>query len=243
MNARSLRVLCGVGAPLILTGAASAGFTGVKVVQKKEAEAFGLFVCNVYATFDRPDDEMAEVHGRHDFPLNIFVKNGVSFQHAQGQPLTAPFLQFLPGNPPTLAYDTFITIGTKVNDLFSTLDDTSPTPGVAFAVGTNIGGPTNMNNGPLNTTSGAWFIIPSGPGNGGLGAPNANGQVLLGQFTVVKGTGATGVAGTMLLLFTSNGVTGQQAYVEFDHQIPAPGALAILGLGGAVGSRRRRRCA
>ncbi len=229
MKTRSIRVLSGIGAPLILTASASAGFVGLKAVQKKEALAFGLFVCNVYATFDRPNDEMVAVAGTNFQPLNIFVKNGVFYQHPQGQPLTAPALQFLPGNPPTLAYDTFITIGTKVNDLFTTLDDVSTTPGVAFLPGS------------LSSTSASWFIIPSGPGHGGLGAPNANGQVLIGQFTIVKGTGATGVAGTMLLQFTSNGVPGMQAYVEFDHQIPGPGALSLLGLGAAAAARRRRR--
>lgn len=228
MKARSVAALGGIGAPLILTATASAGFTGIKVVQKVEAQAFGLFVCNVYATFDRPDDEMIAVAGSVHNPLIIFAKNGVFFQHPQGT-LTAPFLQFLPGNPPTLAYDTFLTIGTKVDDVFSTLDNVSTTPGLLFT-------PSS-----LSTVSGAWFIIPSGPGNGGLGAPNANGQVLIGQFTVVKGTGATGVAGTMLLQFTSNGVNGQQAYVGFDHQVPGPGAFSLLGLGAAAGARRRRR--
>lgn len=229
MKTRAVAVLSGVGAPLILTAAASAGFVGVKAVRKVEAQAFGLFVCNVYAVFDRPDDELIAAAGTNVNPLNIFVKNGVFYQHPEGALLTAPFLQLLPGNPPTLAYDTFITIGTKVDDLFSTLDDVSTTPGLEFA-------PDH-----LSSMSAAWFIVPVGPGNGGLGAPNANGQVLLGQFTVAKGTGATGIAGAMLLQFTSNGVVGQQAYVEFDHPIPAPGALALLGLGAAVGARRRRR--
>lgn len=228
MRSGILSILTGVGALLIPAGSASAGFVGIKVIQKTEALAYGLFVCNVYAVFDRPDDEMIMVFGTHEHPLNIYAINGYFFQHPQGQPLTAPFLQFLPGNPPTLAYDTFVTIGTKVNDIFTTLDDVSTTPGIAFTPGA-LGGPT-----------GAWFILPSGPGQGGLGAPDANGQVLLGQFTIEKGSGATGVAGLMLLEFTSNGVPYQEAYVEFIHLVPAPEAFGLLGLGVLAGRRRRR---
>jgi hypothetical protein len=233
MKTKSLAVLAGVGAPLILTAAASAGFVGIKAVTKVEAQSLGLFVCNIYAVFDRPDDEMIAVAGTSNSPLNIFAKAGNFYQDPQGAPLTAPFLQFLPGVSGKLAYDTFLTIGTKVNDLFTTLDDVSTTPGLVFTPNA------------ISTQNGSWFILPSGPGNGGLGQPNANGQVLLGQFTIDKATvpqgQLPGVAGTMLLQFTSNGVAGQQAYVEFDHQVPAPGALALLGLGAAVGARRRRR--
>lgn len=240
MESKALAVLAGAGVPMILAGSASAGFVGIKVVQKSEAQAFGLFVCNVYAVFDRPDDEFYKVGGTPDHPLNIFAINGHFFQHQQGVQLTAPFLQFLPGNPPTLAYDTFVTIGVKADDLFSTLDNVSTTPGLGFAQGSNQSGQPNLNNGPLSTISGSWFIFPSGPGNGGNGAPNANGQVLVGQFTIEKGSGAAGIGGTMLVGFISNGVPGVQAYVEFNHPVPAPGGLGLLGIGAALGGRRRR---
>ncbi len=229
MKARKLAVLAAVGAPLILAGSASAGFVGIKVVQKTEAQKLGLFVCNVYAVFDRPDDEMIAVAGTAVNPLLIFVKQGKFYQDPQGAPLTAPFLEFLPGASGALAYDTFLTIGTKTDSLFSTLDDVSVAPGLAFE------------NDILQTTNSTWFILPSGPGNGGLGQPNANGQVLIGQYTVVKDGIVKGIAGSMLLVFTSNGVTGVQAVVTFDHQIPAPGVLPLLGLAGLMGTRRRRR--
>ncbi len=228
MKAKTLSVLAGVSLPLILTGSASAGFVGIKVVQKTDAQAFGLFVCNVYAVFDRPDDEFIAVAGDQVTALNIFVKQGKFYQDPQGAPLTAPFLEFLPGASGILAYDTFITIGTKTDSLFSTLDDVSTTPGLEFQ------------NDNLSTTGASWFILPSGPGNGGLGAPNENGQVLIFQGSFILDTIAKGISGSMLLQFFSNGQFFQQ-YVTFDHQIPAPGVLPLLGLAGLMGTRRRRR--
>ncbi len=230
MKAKTLSVLAGVSAPLILTGSVSAGFVGIKVVGKETGFIPGvgeLFVCNVYAVFDRPDDEMIAVAGTPNNPLNIFVKQGKWYQDPQGTN-TAPFLQFLPGTSGALAFDTFVTIGTKVDDLFSTLDDVSTTPGFPFG-----------NSSLTATSSTAWFILPSGPGNGGLGAPNANGQVLIFQGSFIKDGIAKGIAGQMLLSFTSNGVVGVQALGTFDHQIPTPGALPLLGLAG-LGTRRRR---
>ena len=227
MRAKTISVLAGVTAPLVLTGSVSAGFVGIKVVSKPND--VGLFVCNVYAVFDRPDDEFFKVGGTPQNPMNIFVKQGKFYQDPQGAPVTAPFTEFLPGASGMLAYDTFVTIGTKTDSLFSTLDDVSTTPGMAFA------------NDSLSGDNLAWFILPSGPGQGGLGQPNANGQVLFFQGSFVKDDIAKGIAGTMLIGFTSNGVVGVLAYVEFDHQIPAPGVLPLLGLAGLMGTRRRRR--
>ena len=232
MKAKTLSVLAGVTAPLILTGSVSAGFVGLKVVGKETGFIPGigeLFVCNVYAVFDRPDDEMIQVAGTNNTPMVIFVKNGKFYQDPQGNPLTAPTLEFLPGASGALAYDTFFTIGTKTDSLFTTLDDVSTSPGLFFE------------NSSVFSQSTAWFILPSGPGNGGLGQPNENGQVLIFQGSFIKDGIAKGIAGSMLLLFTSNGVTGVEAYVTFDHQIPTPGVLPLLGLAGLMGTRRRRR--
>ena len=231
MKAKTLSVLACVSAPLILTGSVSAGFVGIKAVSKETGFIPGvgeLFVCNVYAVFDRPDDEMIAVSGSNFNPMNIFVKQGKFYQDPQGAPLTAPFLQFLPGTSGALAYDTFVTIGTKTDDIFSTLDDVTTVPGL------------NFENDRISGTVG-WFILPSGPGNGGLGQPNENGQVLIFQGSFIKDGIAQGIAGQMLVQFTSNGVTGFTQLATFDHQIPAPGALPLLGLAGLMGTRRRRR--
>ena len=203
----------------------SAGFIGVKVVTKEDDQHAGLeffFVFNVYAVFDRPDDEMLSVSGTPDSPLNISIKQGKFFQHPQGSPLTPPIIVFNPD--PTLLYDTFVTIGAKTDDFFTTLDDVSTTPGMMFQ------------NDSFSTTNGGWFVLP-GSANA---VPDANGQVLIFQGSFIKDGIAKGIAGTALLGFTANDVPGQSAYVSFDYQVPGPGAWPLLGLAVLVGPRRRR---
>ncbi len=218
----------------ILTASASGGFVGIKAVYKEQAFDLGLAVFNIYAVFDRPDDEMYLVGGTPALPLTINCDYDSSFyQDPEGAPLTAPYLQFLPGTSGMLAYDTFLTIGTKVDDLFTTLDDVSTAPGLTFSASS------------ITTINGWWFAPLLGPGNGGLGAPNANGQVLLFQGSTVVDALIEGISGTMLLQFTSNGVPAQQAYVEFNVHvhIPSPDALPLLGLAGLCAKQRRRRAA
>ncbi len=226
MQAGTLSVVLGVSAPLVVAGAAQAHFVGIKTVVKQEALPLGLFVCNVYAVFDRPGDVMQAVAGTSDAPLDIFVKQGKFYQHPQGAPLTAPPLQFLPGDPPTLAYDTFITIGVKQDDLFSTLDDIFVTPGVAFG------------NSSLQTSNGGWGVPPDQTN----GVPDANGQVLIFQGSFIIDGVAQGIAGTFLVQFKEEGIASQ-AVVSFDQQIPAPGGAALLAVAGLWRRRRRRRLA
>ncbi len=64
----------------------------------------------------------------------------------------------------------------------------------------------------------------------------ATAALLIGQFSTADGTG---ISGTMVVQYTSDGVGAQQK-VSFLH-VPSPGALALLGTVGLIGARRRRR--
>ncbi len=83
MNIRTLAVLAGVSAPLILTGSVQAGFTGISTSSKPNP--FGLLVVNVYANFDRPgEDHMVGVAGTPQNPMTIQVNGGTFYQHGFG---------------------------------------------------------------------------------------------------------------------------------------------------------------
>ncbi len=220
MKMKTLSMLAGVAAPLIATTTASAGFVGITVNYK--ANEFGLVVTNVYAEFDRPgEDYMQAVAGTANAPLLIQVINGTFYNHPFGgntAPSTALVAAF-----PSLAYDSFVTIGAKVTSP-AFPDATVQTPGLPQISGTSFA-----------TNSGGWAVTPidaqGDPFNSDYGGPG-NGHILIGQFTTKGGF----IVGTFLIQYVSNGVNGQ-AIVSF----PAPGALALFGAAGLIRVRSRRR--
>ena len=223
MKAATLRMLVGVTAPLILTVQASAEFLGIKVVGKPNA--FGLIVCNLYAVFDRPgEDSFHKVAGTPNAPLLIQVEGGGTFynhlfgnDNAPSPALVAAF--------PSLAFDSFVTIGKKD----STGDTTLITPGWPVA---------GVSGSSLFTNQSGWTTTPLNPQANPFDAANSfpgNGQILFAQFATADGTG---FSGTLLTGGISNGVS-QSWYGSFFH-VPGPGALWLLGAMGLLGSRRRR---
>ena len=226
MKMKTLSMLAGVGAPLIATATAPAGFLGITVTGK--ANEFGLLVCNVYANFDRPgEDFMQAVAGTIDAPMLVQVIGGVFFNSGGGSN-TAPSVYSI-GNNPINAFDTFVTIGAKVSDPNNNLGDaTVITPGFP-----------GLNGSQLSTNASGWAVTPidpqGDPWNADYGGPG-NGSILIGQFSTLEGTA---ISGTFLVQYVSNGVVGQSV-VSFFH-VPTPGALALLGTAGLIGARRRRR--
>ena len=222
MKATTLRMLVGVTAPLILTGSAQAGFLGIKVVSKPNE--FGLLVCNVYAEFDRPGQDLfIHVSGTENAPILIEVIGGTFYNHSFGGN-TAPGTMLVAAFP-SLAFDSFVTINAKVtSDAFP--DQTVQSPGLPIIEGTQFA-----------TTTSAWAVIPDAaqadPFNSDYGGPG-NGQALLGQFATADGSA---IQGTMLIGYFSNGVS-IDVIVSFYH-VPGPGALWLFGVAGLLGSRRR----
>ena len=112
MNIRTIAVTAGVSAPLVLVGSISGEFMGISTTAKPNA--FGISVVNVYAEFDRPgEDLMVAVAGTPKNPLFIEVVDGVFYQHQFGSDTApGPLVNFFP----SLAFDTFVTIGVKIRD-------------------------------------------------------------------------------------------------------------------------------
>jgi len=220
MKIKTLAVAAGVGAPLILTGSASGAFVGITATSKPNE--FGLLVVNVYAVFDRPgEDSLQAVAGTYSAPLIIEVIGGTFYN--------SPFGNDLAPNPvlidlfPSLAYDSFYTIGKKT----SVGDQLVLTAGMPQLTGSQV-----------KTDVAGWIVIPDAPQGNPFDPANSfpgNGQVLIGQFSTADGVG---IRGTMFLQFISNGVLETQV-VTFG--IPTPGVLGMMGVAGLIGTRRRRR--
>ena len=227
MKIRTLSVLAGVSAPLILTGSSDAGFVGIKVVGKDNP--FGILVCNVYAIFDRPgEDRMEAVAGTANTPLQIDIIGGVFYNTPNVGSNYAPST-FLISLFPSLAYDSFVTIGVKaVGTNGQPKDNLTISPGYPKPEGSQ-----------KFTTSSGYGITPLEAQGDPFDPVNSfpgNGQIIIAQFSTADGTA---IAGQFLIQYTSNGVQFQQSAVSFFH-VPGPGALAMLVTAGLLGTRRRR---
>jgi hypothetical protein len=229
MKMKTLSVLAGISAPLIATAAADAGFVGINVTTK--ANEFGLFVCNVYAEFDNAgNDAVQAVAGTPNAPLNISVVGGSFWNQAGFGGDTAPS-QALIGLFASLEFDTFVTIGMKSTG-------TGGFPGGPDGT-TLVNYPQPIAGTSTATSNGSWAILGPLPQGDPFDAGSypSGGQVIIGQFSTEDGIGITG---TFLLQYLSDGVV--TATVEsFEHFIPTPGALGLLGAAGLIGLRRRRR--
>ncbi len=173
MKAHRLAMLCAGAAPLILSGSAPAEFVGI--LTRSPDNPFGVNVDRIYAVFDRPgDDEMLAVFGTPEVPLTVTINGGFFYQHSFGSDLApnATLVEFFP----SLAFDTFVTIGVR-------------------SVGTPNGQPVNDTTllpawpgfGPseLTTTISGWSVPSGSPQADPFDPVNAfpgDSRVLIGQF-------------------------------------------------------------
>jgi MYXO-CTERM domain-containing protein len=184
---------------------------------------------NTYRLFANLDAgaRIDAVYGNAQGDLFIGTANGgTMYQNANGGPtskeINSNFFAFVP----SLEWDSYVSIGALYQD------------GSPF-------GSNNLNNiginwtsfeggGDLVTNNGSWFVTPDDAQGNEL-----NGQVFIGQFTVEGGSGdASDIIGQVNLQGKdANGDTWNEVGATW---VPAPGALALLGLAGLAGRRRRR---
>jgi hypothetical protein len=196
-----MALLAGVSAPLILTAAADGGFVGVHTIRKPND--YGILTFNVFAEFDNMgNDWLDAVGGTANTPLEIVIPGGTFWNHWTGGD-TAP-RQALVNIYPSLAYDSFYTIGLRVIPMGGS-DDTNlvnmPTLGGYY-------GPFVSS---VSTTNGYWATVPPTSPQSDPWAPQSGGgagMVLIGQFSTTTGGG---IYGSLLVEFVADGVLGQQA--------------------------------
>ncbi len=220
--------LAGCCAPLILATSANATFTGLST--ESRPNAFGIDVISVYADFDQLGDQLTAIAGTPLSPLNLSVMQGTFFQHALGSdraPLDTVVATF-----PSLAFDTFVTIGVEL--LAVSGGGTGQPQDLTFMTPFWPGfGPSS-----LTTPSEGWLVPPfspqADPFNPAFVA--GDGRTLIAQLATTDGVG---FEGTVFVQFMSGGLPGA-TQSSFTHVIPTPGTLALLGMAGLCGRRRRR---
>ena len=221
-------LLGGCCAPLILSVPANASFIGLST--ESRPNAFGIVVVSVYANFDQFGDQLTAIAATPFSPLNLSVLGGTFYQHALGTdraPLDTVVSIF-----PSLAFDTFVTIGVEVFDIGGDgggqpQDLTFMTPGWP-----------GFGSSSLSSISEGWLVPPfsaqSNPFNPAFRA--GDGRTLIAQLATTDGYG---FEGTMLVSYLSGGLPRLMP-ASFTHVVPAPGTLALLGLAGLCSRRRRR---
>lgn len=166
---------------MIASAGAGASFDGL--VLTSESNGFGLLVCRVHAQFTSPDDRLLAVYGISGAPVSVAAIGGTFYQNPFGSDL--PPGHHLFAAFPSLEFDTFVTIGAAIQEEDSTF----------LAPGWPGFGP-----GELNVADGAWYLTPKDA----PAVPDAQGRVLLAQFSTADGLGIEGH-------FIIEAIVGEQA--------------------------------
>jgi len=235
-------------ATLAATSAASATLSGWSVVQTNfTASGYNLVRYEVFATFNGPTDTLLNVFnfgavpaggGTEDWYGGFWHKDNSDYN---GGVLSQQYGTWAPqltgsatANRP---FDSFLLIGGNPSGTNTTNADPSWNSGGSGSHAGDANGWSRadlVNNGQLG-----WFN--SSPPNlqGRVGtAPNTATQVKIGQFILSQGHELRRY--TLTAGYNNGAGGGVQFYTgEFTLPVPAPGALALLGLAGLAGRRRR----
>jgi len=218
MNNKTLSLT--IAASSLIAGSAMADYTGLSFVGVDNGD--GTWTAQIFATFDAATDELDAVFG--DAENGLLVETSSSFyQNVYGgntsQAINPAFIPMFP----SLALDSWVTIG-----LEDSAGNAMLNIGIDFT-GFEAGG-------GIATDNGSWFATPDDP----QVLAGEDLRVMVGQFTMFGLD--SNVSGVLNLQGKSGDfVTFQALNQGFDYSlIPAPGALALLGLAG-IASRRRRK--
>jgi MYXO-CTERM domain-containing protein len=161
------------------------------------------------------------VYGNATGTLEIGVDGGSMYHNAAGgatsQSINSAFFVFVPA----MEWDSYVSIGALYSDGTPFGENNLNDIGIDFA--------SWEGGADLVSDNGSWFVTPDDAQ--GL---EQGGQVFLGQFTIDSGSlvGQVNLQGK-----DADGNTWNAIGASW---VPAPGALALLGLAGLAGRRRRR---
>ena len=217
MNIKTLSMTIAAGS-LLATGA-MADYTEMSYEAVNNND--GTWTARIFANFDAATDELDAVYGDASDQLLIGTTSSF-YQNAFGGNTSADINPALYDAFPSLRLDSWVTIGLEDNVGNNMLN--IGMDWASFEAG-----------GEIQTSNGTWFATPDDP----QVLAGADLRVMIGQFTMY-GTDSH-VSGVINLQgkagdFETFNITG----VTFDYALPAPGALALLGLAGVVSRRRRK---
>lgn len=202
-------------AALGVAGAANAAFTGVTVVESSLVTGFTTY--QLFANFDDPTENLLAVSANADFqPFSLEITGG-SIYNDGGGIAGLGFEDF--ANPAAGPGDSYVTIGGNDGEF---------SPG--FLGNAGLGGPAVITGSSLFQADNGGFF------DNDPTSAEAGGSVLFAQITIEDT--ATGLM-TGTVDYNQSGGAGPTSN-GFTAVLPAPGAIALLGLAGLTGTRRRR---
>jgi hypothetical protein len=217
MNIKTLSLTIAAGS--LIAGSSMADYTGLTYDSMDNGD--GTWTAQIFANFSAASDELDAVFG--DAQNALLIETSSSFyQNALGGATSANINPALLPLFPSLALDSWVTIG-----LTDSTGNNMLNIGIDFA-GFEAGG-------SISSDNGSWFATPDDP----QVLAGADLRVMVGQFTMY-GLGSH-VSGVLNFQGKSGDFETFQARDQaFDFTLPAPGALALLGISGILSRRRRR---
>ena len=227
-------MILGSGVAMMLAAGAAADITGaITVDYSVSVEDFGgaavsVNVSDLYLLSDDGADVALNVY-------NLMLADTAQvnyFQSITGTGWTPTNLGGIFDTPALRLADSFVTIGGFTQDTL--LPEQSPGAGSGTGLDPNFGGNSAAFPGDLA----GWYNGSPPSLNGQVGMlPGTIGMgVLIGRFAF---DGDFDLSGTSLEVTWNQGLGTPGNQAEFIVNVPAPGAMALLGLAGLTGRRRR----
>ena len=226
-------ILFATVASTLIGTAATAGLTGnaYEYGRAWSGEDFGGTAVSGYVV-----DVYVEFNSESDILLNIYNFNDANLGTTYFQGLTAA------GWAPNEQGSIFTTGVSQSFDSFIAIGGVTAEDGDGYALqmaGNGVSVDPNFpnNNGAGPGENAGWFN--SNPNNP-IGSAGGGGLVLIGRFSIAGSNGFSMEGSSGWATFNEGlGTPGQQNSFFVGH-IPTPGALALLGIAGLAGNRRRR---
>ena len=179
----------------------------------------------IYAVLASGGDTLDTIHGTSDHPI-LVAASSMFYQNVFGGPTSVDIDADQFSVFPDLAYDSWITIGAS-----SMVDNALSATGTSF---------TAFEGGsPLYAPAGVWSV-PDGSAQGQPVLEDGRWRVLVGQFSLFGTLNASLQLQWNMSGNEANGGRWNAGGAWTFNGVPAPGAMAVLGLGCLVGRRRRR---